>query len=615
MKKTLLCFGLIAAAAGLKAQTYFFDDFSSGTLSNWNVTDSDGDGNNWGIADYDDGVQEEHASSASWISTPLTPNNWMVSDPIDLSTASGTILLEWLVYGQDQLYAGEHYTVYVATSNVIATLQASPTNFTETLTTSAGYMSRSLDVSTFAGQTIYIGFRHHAVTDMFKINVDDVEVSTALANDAEMVSLDIDPVILAGNYTIAGTIFNNGLNSITSYDITWDSGSGPQTQSFTNTILSGATYNFSHSTQLVVVAGTDYNIDVCVDLTGDGDAANDCITASTSGASQTGTRLPLMEEFSSSTCPPCFTLNTTGFGGVGMNTYLAGQDANESGANLAVIKYQVNWPGSGDHAYNNDVSSRVNYYNVSAAPTVLVDAIEIGTPAAITAAAAVPAFLDISATHSSTGGVVTVNVSVNPYADWTGAKLHIALLDKEYAAGTAPSFSNGETEFHHILRKMIPSGNGTTINLNAGTPYTSNQNYSYNFFNGWPAQGSFDLHAASTQEVVVFIQDADGNLLNSAISIGTIVGVEEENTNSTILSVYPNPSTDLTNVQFSLDETSNVSIEVVNALGQVLYANNLGNVIGTQKVQINTVNFEAGMYLINVIVDGVVSTKRVSVVK
>ncbi|WP_340155279.1 hypothetical protein [uncultured Winogradskyella sp.] len=47
------------------AQTYFSDDFSSGDLTSWTLTDSDGDTFNWNIANLE-AVQAEHATSASW---------------------------------------------------------------------------------------------------------------------------------------------------------------------------------------------------------------------------------------------------------------------------------------------------------------------------------------------------------------------------------------------------------------------------------------------------------------------------------------------------------------------------------------------------------------------
>jgi len=95
---------------------------------------------------------------------------------------------------------------------------------------------------------------------------------------------------------------------------------------------------------------------------------------------------------------------------------------------------------------------------------------------------------------------------------------------------------------------------------------------------------------------------------------GGFTGVEEATTVE-FAKVYPNPSVDMTTVEFSVTESSNVTIQFVNALGQVVYANAMGDVTGTQKVQVNTADLEAGIYLINISVDGNVITKRVSVIK
>ena len=88
-------------------------------------------------------------------------------------------------------------------------------------------MARSLDVSSFAGQTVYVAFRHHNSTDWFRMNLDDISVRTIQANDVEMTSISTPTVSATGtNVTIAGTVTNKGANTITSLDVTWDDGSG-----------------------------------------------------------------------------------------------------------------------------------------------------------------------------------------------------------------------------------------------------------------------------------------------------------------------------------------------------------------------------------------------------
>mgnify|MGYP000032357639 CR=1 FL=1 len=94
------------------------------------------------------------------------------------------------------------------------------------------------------------------------------------------------------------------------------------------------------------------------------------------------------------------------------------------------------------------------------------------------------------------------------------------------------------------------------------------------------------------------------------------LGLEEtEVAKETEVSIYPNPATTEANVSVVLAETSSVSINLVNALGQTVYTNNLGNVNGTQNIAINTADLEAGMYFVNVTVNGTVSTERISITK
>jgi len=99
----------------------------------------------------------------------------------------------------------------------------------------------------------------------------------------------------------------------------------------------------------------------------------------------------------------------------------------------------------------------------------------------------------------------------------------------------------------------------------------------------------------------------------TAAGDGGFTGIEETTVSSA--TVYPNPATDLTNIEFNVTSASDVTVQVINTLGQVVYTNYMGEVNGTQKVTVNTTDFEAGMYLINITVNGNVMTKRVSVAK
>jgi hypothetical protein len=187
----------------------FSDDFTDPNtlLVCWETLDEDGDGQGWFAADYDqDGDMMPDGNpmlgSASWTGTtgPLTPDNWLISPAIDLTPFSSgdTIELTWIVRGIDPAFAAENYSVYAATGNAPADFTSSGTSFTETLVSNdpdgdgfGNFENRSLDLSAFAGQSIFVAFRHHAVTDQFVINLDNIAVDATLGiNDLEIANFN-----------------------------------------------------------------------------------------------------------------------------------------------------------------------------------------------------------------------------------------------------------------------------------------------------------------------------------------------------------------------------------------------------------------------------------------
>ena len=191
MKKITL-FAALFAAFTMNAQL-FSDGFEDQDISDWTLLDEDRDGYNF-VA-YDPSIaqngERNYMSSLSWDGVPLTPDNYAISPEIDV-TGNGSLLLEYMVGGQDPDYYQETYTVYVSTGNTIADfMNTDPTvtvSFTENIGTdpnAAGELvARSLDVSSLDGATsVYIALRHHDSSDEFIINFDDIVLTGVLGVD------------------------------------------------------------------------------------------------------------------------------------------------------------------------------------------------------------------------------------------------------------------------------------------------------------------------------------------------------------------------------------------------------------------------------------------------
>jgi len=263
-------------------------EFSSDALENgWTSVDQDGDGNNWfvyGNAAVGSTVTHggEYAiASASWASGSgaLTPNNWLISPAIDLSAQSGTIKASYFIKGQDPSWPNEHYKVCVSTTTADV---ASFTNiaYEETIPAS-GWNERTIDLSSYAGQTIYLAFVHYNITDMFYIVLDDLSVYVDQSTDAAITGItapshgDYSTCALTNAEQIKINILNNGGAAISNFEVSYTiNGGAAVTETVTASVAPAQTYEYTfNQTADLSTVGT-YTIAASINLTGDEVAAN-----------------------------------------------------------------------------------------------------------------------------------------------------------------------------------------------------------------------------------------------------------------------------------------------------------------------------------------------------
>lgn len=77
--------------------------------------------------------------------------------------------------------------------------------------------------------------------------------------------------------------------------------------------------------------------------------------------------------------------------------------------------------------------------------------------------------------------------------------------------------------------------------------------------------------------------------------------------------ITPNPATDFANVEFTLTETSNVRMTVINSLGQAIAVKNLGELSGYNNLPIDIQDLNNGMFLIQLEIGEGVVTKKLSI--
>lgn len=144
----------------------------------WLLIDKDADGHNWY---WGSTMGETYILSDSWISgtgEALTPDNWIITPQIDLTEMSGADLeFEVTPRASGPEFRTENYSVLVSVSGTAT--DDFETIYTERLQPHMEnwvWMLRNINLSDYAGEKIYIAFRHHDSTDLWSIALRDIHV-------------------------------------------------------------------------------------------------------------------------------------------------------------------------------------------------------------------------------------------------------------------------------------------------------------------------------------------------------------------------------------------------------------------------------------------------------
>jgi hypothetical protein len=575
MKKLLL---LLLLSPALFSQTIYEETFTAEqtlAASGWTLFSQDTDtgiANNW--VRTTDGLM----ASFSWYNVAYSPNNYAFSPAINLTSYSGPIKLSYKHAAQNSSWDAEKYSLYVTTSPTVA----AATTALHSQTTMNGINTLTeitFDLSSYAGQTIYLCFRHHGVTDQYNIVFDDIKVEKMLQNNILLQSVAVQPYISAGNQTYSGTVKNIGTNNVTSYTVTWQSNGGAlQTYNVTGVnIAPGATHNFTHDIPLNAVSGL-YNLIFNVSLVNgavDPDTSNNSLAKTTQIPTGSTVFKPLIEKFTSSTCVPCASYNSSTF-----NPYYTAQNQN-----FNYIAYQMDWPGNGDPYYTEEGGVRRDYYGVSAITSLWIDGAEYSTTNSQSALTthvnnenAKLGYFGLTANRNLSGGNAVVNYNITPYL--TGSfVLHAAVIEKVTTDNVS---TNGETSFKHVMMKMVPDASGTIINTTAGTPISGQ-------ISAIISSGTF-IEDPNDLEVIVFIQNATTREIMQSFKATDALSLEDNALAK--VKLYPNPASN--NIRFT--NIQEARIMITDVTGKV--------VLQTEGVDensiINVSNLNSGIYLVNI---------------
>lgn len=194
------------------------------------------------------------AFDVAGVSFDLNPENWLITPRIILPCQANSITLKYKIKTVDETYTGDKLYVYVSTT---ANTLASMTMVQDGITTTNEYDERSVDLTAYAGQKIYLGFAHKNSYDISGIYLADIKIEVGGAIDTISTPTTI---IICDNQT-PYTWTQNGQNyntSSTYYDTTQYGGCDTI---FTLNLTVNPTYDIPKDTSghFLTVQGTTYH--------------------------------------------------------------------------------------------------------------------------------------------------------------------------------------------------------------------------------------------------------------------------------------------------------------------------------------------------------------------
>lgn len=424
--------------------------------------------------------------------------------------------------------------------------------------------------------------------------LDDIVLTVSVDKDVALADIDVPRFSLGQTLPVKGAVIDMGLDPVTSFEISYQIDDGNiLSQSFSGFNLGlGDSWNFTFSDPLNLAPG-DYMMKMWVSNANGGGPdmrpENDTSWLDIHVASQSVARRPMFEEFTSSTCGPCAQFNSSVF-----NPFIE-----EHGDEVTLVKYQMSWPSPGDPYYTEEGEARRQYYGVSYVPDLYTDGKQTSTTSggvntAFNNSLDNPAFMDVSAYHWMDGTTVNVHADINSHIGGA-VVVYLVVFEKITTGNTG---SNGETEFHHVMMKMIPDGSGTVVTLADGELTM--------------VEGSADMSQTFVEElddlgVAVFVQEATSKMVfQSAYSRESFVGIGDPKSQAGI-GIYPNPSNGMIHFKKDID---NADIAVFSVYGQEItrISRFSGNVIDLTDLQ-------SGNYILRLNSGNASQIRAISIVK
>jgi hypothetical protein len=428
---------------------------------------------------------------------------------------------------------------------------------------------------------------------------------------------------LVGQQRMASVKMRNlGTTTITSFDMTLDQNGGtPAVQNVTGvSIPSLATYTVNFPAAYTLAAGANVFTATISNVNGgttDGDGTDNTITTTITPVQQAAGKVVVAEEGTGTWCQWCPR------GAVYMD--------------LMTEKYDDYYAGIAVHnsdpmtvtAYDAAMGQLIGGY-----PSALVDRGTEIDPSQIEGdflnriVIAPEGTIVNGATYNSSTRQLKVSITTTMMTNISGDYKVACVITEDSVTGTTSAYNQvnayagggsgvmggfetlpnpvpaAQMNYNHVARALSPSfaGMSYAFGASATTGQTFTHNFSYTLPAAWDAS---QIHIIGMMiEPSGRINNAGKTTIAEAVANGWLsglsVGVNTIASTPDMIRLMPNPANNFTNVSLSLENDSEVSMEVYSANGQLVASKSYGKMSGAYSLPVDTQEFAKGVYFVKV---------------
>ena len=635
MKKIVQLFILVLTVNVSFAQVIFEQDFESGSIAPMTMVDEDGLTPAPNVSGYTDAWNIREAGnigaegsmvavSNSWYSAPGAANDWLITPQLSIVDASTA--LAWEAQAVDPDFPDGYEVLVSITDNEIA-------SFTDVVFSTAAEQGgdvlekRTLSLADYVGKDIYIAFRNNSF-DKFLLAIDNIKVAVIQERDVKLNSfIGARYHVKNADIPIAASITNNGAELLTSLDFGWSDGVETYTETLSGlSLATGETMDIMSSNVFSATEAISYPLSIWVAMpNGQADLFTDdnMIDATVAGVSFVPNRKIVVEEGTGTWCGWCPR------GAVGLDAMAE--------------QYPDNFVGIAVH--NNDPMAIAEYdgpLGISGFPGGKVNRTTDSDPGEVALDALIPMLRDvvspmlptITAVGNEDTRMITIETETEFVTQLDGIDFRVAAVIIEngvtgtgngwaqvnfYSGGGQGAMGGYESladpvpaedmVYEHVGRAILGGFDGVAGSIPSSVVEgdKASNDFSYDVPAGFDMK---NMHVA-----VLVIDNATGEILNSDETVVMLPVGTNEVVDESISRIYPNPASDLTYIDINLQESSEVTLHVMDLMGRTISNQNLGTLYGVNKMTYDVSNLDAGMYLFRVTAGDLVSTKKITIAK